>query len=119
GKRFYIGEIQDILKKGANSRYGSLRSSGSVSGLAFLSVRVYLPLGGGSDSGSESDSEDDQETGDSTVPLFSCHYKGRRTRLSTHAKIDHLIFNLGPNIFEHVDAGIQHRKLKQHAALCW
>ncbi|KAJ7082107.1 hypothetical protein C8R44DRAFT_992225 [Mycena epipterygia] len=119
GERFYIGEIQEILKKGANSRYGSISSATSVSGLSFLSLRVYLPLVAGGNR-SDSDSDEDQEaTGGSTVPLFSCNYKGRRICLSTHAKIDHLIFNLGPNIFEHANAGIQHRKLKSRAAFCW
>ncbi|KAJ7696973.1 hypothetical protein B0H17DRAFT_1130625 [Mycena rosella] len=69
--------------------------------------------------GEDSDSDDDQGTGDSAAPLFSGHYKGRRIRLSTHAKIHHLLFNLGPNIFERVEAGVQHRTLKLHAALCW
>ncbi|KAJ7105213.1 hypothetical protein C8R44DRAFT_886711 [Mycena epipterygia] len=119
GERFYIGEIQDILKKGANSRYGSISSSTSVSGLSFLSLRVYLPLVAGGHR-SDDDSDEDQETaGGSAVPLFSCNYNGRRICLSTQAKIDHLIFNLGPNIFEHADAEVQHRKLKPRAAFCW
>lgn len=44
GTRFYFGEILDVIKKGANGRYGSLPSSPSISGLSFLSLRVYLPL---------------------------------------------------------------------------
>ncbi|KAK6992340.1 hypothetical protein R3P38DRAFT_2496097, partial [Favolaschia claudopus] len=44
GTQFYIGEILDVIKKGANGRYGSLQSSASPSGLAFLSLKVYLPL---------------------------------------------------------------------------
>jgi hypothetical protein len=55
------------------------------------------------------------------APLFSCHYNGYRIRLHTHARADHLLFNLGPGhgVFEKTDAGVQHRKLKSQAASCW
>ena len=43
-KRFYIGEILDLYKKGNSSRYGSVESTHDVSQLAWLSLRVYLPL---------------------------------------------------------------------------
>lgn len=45
GTRFYIGEILDVYKKGTNSRYGSIEDSSTASGLSYLSLRVYLPLG--------------------------------------------------------------------------
>ncbi|KAJ7913050.1 hypothetical protein B0H13DRAFT_1874214 [Mycena leptocephala] len=56
-KRFYVGEILDILKQGANSRYGSISSSSSVLGLSYLSLRnwrldravILLPLQGSPD----------------------------------------------------------------------
>jgi hypothetical protein len=44
GTRFYIGEILDVYKRGANSRYGSIRNSTTASGLAYMSMRVYLTL---------------------------------------------------------------------------
>lgn len=40
----YIGEILDIYKKGANSKYGSLNYATTASTLSFLAVRVYLPM---------------------------------------------------------------------------
>jgi hypothetical protein len=43
-KRFYIGEVLDLYKKGNNSRYGSVDSADNASQLAWLSLRVYLPL---------------------------------------------------------------------------
>ncbi|KAJ6579492.1 hypothetical protein DFH09DRAFT_1445551 [Mycena vulgaris] len=114
GKRFYIGQVMDLYKKGANSRYGSLPSSPSVSGLAFLSLRVYLPM----TTGHDSDDDDHEGTDDAAAPLFSCYYNQTRIRLHTHARIDHLLFNLGPGIFDGVDSG-RHWTLKPHAASCW
>ncbi|KAJ7511549.1 hypothetical protein B0H11DRAFT_2268643 [Mycena galericulata] len=119
GTRFYIGEIMDVYKRGANSRYGSVPNAQSVSGLAFLSLRVYLPL---LTAAEDSDSEQD-EVGPGAapiaVPLFSCHHKGLQIRLHTHAKIDDLLFNLGRGAFEKSVPGEQHRTLKRTAALCW
>ncbi|KAF8189432.1 hypothetical protein K438DRAFT_945376 [Mycena galopus ATCC 62051] len=43
------------------------------------------------------DGEEDIET--LVAPAFSCHYKGT-IHLHTHAKIDHLLFNLGPRILD-------------------
>jgi hypothetical protein len=44
-KRFYIGEVLDLYKKGNNSRYGSVTIPlQNVMGLSFLSLRVYLPV---------------------------------------------------------------------------
>ena len=43
-KHFYIGEILDLYKKGNSGQYGSVESSDNVSQLAWLSLRVYLPL---------------------------------------------------------------------------
>ena len=45
GKRTYIGEVLDMLRKAANtSRYGSVESASTVSGISSLSLRVFLPL---------------------------------------------------------------------------
>ncbi|KAJ7196542.1 hypothetical protein GGX14DRAFT_375999 [Mycena pura] len=117
GARFYIGEIRDVFKKGANSRHGSVPGATSVSGLSYLSLRVYLPL----TSESDSDSDADQDLGNAVAPLFSCNYKGSEIRLQTHAKVDHVLFNLGPrhHVFENAGLGIQHRKLKSQAAKGW
>ena len=43
-KRFYIGEILDLYKKGNNGRMDLLSPPTTVSQLAWLSLRVYLPL---------------------------------------------------------------------------
>src|ERR1700732_5067377 len=42
--RFYIGEVLDIYKQAAGSRYGSVDDANSASSLSFLALRVYLPL---------------------------------------------------------------------------
>jgi hypothetical protein len=42
--RFYIGQVLDLYKRGANSRYGSVELASSAQGLSWLSLRVYLPL---------------------------------------------------------------------------
>ncbi|KAF8156205.1 hypothetical protein K438DRAFT_2076139 [Mycena galopus ATCC 62051] len=104
GVRFYIGEILDVYKRGANSRYGSVPSADSISGVSFLSLRVYLPLtmvaiAAPQLPDEEEEDESDEETPDEDLvaPLFSCHHQNLRIRLYTHAKIDHLIFNLAPN----------------------
>lgn len=44
-ERFYIGEVLDIYKKGQNSRYGSVERQSTLNGLAYLALRVFLPLG--------------------------------------------------------------------------
>ncbi|KAJ7021425.1 hypothetical protein C8F04DRAFT_1402989 [Mycena alexandri] len=89
-----------VVRKQVGTMADSL-SATSVSGLAYLSLRVYLPLTSGGD---DSDSDDEQE-GDVVAPLFSCHYKGLQIRLHTHAKIDHVLFNLGAsrNVFEETE----------------
>lgn len=43
-KRFYIGEVLDIYKQAASSRYGSVEEATSASGLSYLALKVYLPL---------------------------------------------------------------------------
>ena len=42
--RFYVGEVLDIYKQAAGSRYGSVADANSGSSLSFLAPRVYLPL---------------------------------------------------------------------------
>ncbi|KAJ7746788.1 hypothetical protein DFH07DRAFT_1038081 [Mycena maculata] len=93
-----------------------IEDSPTASGLAFLSLRVYLPLGMGTATSSESDSDDDRDAAEIDVPLFSCNEKA--AHLHTHAKIEHLIFHLGRNIFEREDRGV-HRTLTAHAATRW
>ncbi|KAJ7865862.1 hypothetical protein B0H14DRAFT_2272896, partial [Mycena olivaceomarginata] len=120
GKRFYIGEIMDVFKKGANSRYGSVPGATSVSGLAYLSVRVYLKLGTSTTRNKRDyDSDDELPVKAVAAPLFSCYHDGSQIRLHTHAKVEHLLFILGPNAFEQADLSTQTRKLKPHAAECW
>ena len=45
-KRFYIGEVLNLYKRGIrnNSRYGSIEKATSVGELSWLSLRVFLPL---------------------------------------------------------------------------
>ena len=42
--QFYIGEVLDIYKQAAGSRYGSVDDANSASSVSFLALRVYLPL---------------------------------------------------------------------------
>ena len=42
--RFYVGEVLDIYKQAAGSRYGSIDDATTASGLSYLALRVYLPL---------------------------------------------------------------------------
>lgn len=42
--RLYIGEVLDILKK-IDKRYASIDESTDGTGIVYLSLQVYLPLG--------------------------------------------------------------------------
>src|ERR1700678_1348980 len=41
---FYIGQVLDLYKHGANSHYGSIELASPAQGLSWLSLHVYLPL---------------------------------------------------------------------------
>jgi hypothetical protein len=41
-RRFYIGEVLDIYKQAASSRYGSVDDATTTSSLSYLALRVYL-----------------------------------------------------------------------------
>ena len=41
---FYVGEVLNIYKQAASSRYGSVDDATSASSLSYLALRVYLPL---------------------------------------------------------------------------
>jgi hypothetical protein len=41
---FYVGEVLDIYKQAAGSRYRSVDDANSASSLSFLALHVYLPL---------------------------------------------------------------------------
>ncbi|KAJ7648321.1 hypothetical protein DFH06DRAFT_1135766 [Mycena polygramma] len=114
GKRFYIGEIMDVYKKAASSRYGSIEDATTASGLSYLSLRVYLALGTGA-----TETEADAETeADTTELWFSCY--DRKAHLHTHAEAQHMIFNLGPDIFDSErDSGGVHRVLLPRVASRW
>ena len=43
-RHFYIGEVLDIYKQAASSRYGSVDDATTASSLSYLALRVYLPL---------------------------------------------------------------------------
>jgi hypothetical protein len=67
---------------------------------------------------SDEDSDDDREAEDIEAPLFSCHDKS--AHIYTHAKIEHLIFHLGRDIFQRGSSvGGVHQSLTVHAALRW
>ncbi|KAJ7215860.1 hypothetical protein GGX14DRAFT_606774 [Mycena pura] len=114
GARWYIGEILDVYKRGASSRYGSVRNPTSTSGLAYLSVRVYLALTSTPPAADDEDEESDDNLSD--APTFSHRYK--HMELYTHAKIEHLLFNLGGDAFERGSRSGP-RTLTPHAALKW
>ena len=42
--RFYIGQLLDIYKQAAGSRYGSVDDATSSLSMAYRALRVYLPL---------------------------------------------------------------------------
>ncbi|KAH7902917.1 hypothetical protein BJ138DRAFT_1021366 [Hygrophoropsis aurantiaca] len=98
-ERFYIGQVLDIYKKGAASRYGSIDCCTNASTLAFLSLRVFLLV-----SPSHcvfSDSESDSE--DTIVPqMFSQMY--RQHELHTHAQAKHILYHLGKNALVGTDS---------------
>ncbi|KAJ7877550.1 hypothetical protein B0H14DRAFT_3782694, partial [Mycena olivaceomarginata] len=131
GTRFYIGEIMDVFRKGANSRHASVPGSPSISGLSYLSQgevssqSYYNPKNDDELQTAQDqildDYDSDQETSsaDLIAPLFSCYHRHFRVPLSSHAKIDHLVFNFGPGIFERAEPSVRHRTLKPHAAKCW
>ena len=43
-KRFYVGQVLDLYKRGSSSRHGSVDNLSSVQGLSWVSLRVFLPL---------------------------------------------------------------------------
>jgi hypothetical protein len=43
-KRFYVGQVLDLYKQAASSRYGSVDEATSASSLSYLALKVYLPL---------------------------------------------------------------------------
>lgn len=90
--RFYIDQVLDLYKRGANSRYGSVELASSAQGLSWLSLRVYLPL----QLTLESDDDDDADA-DENPPDFTCTLRNNKYHLHTHAPADHLIYHLGRN----------------------
>ncbi|KAJ6623710.1 hypothetical protein B0H10DRAFT_1786047 [Mycena sp. CBHHK59/15] len=114
GTRFYVGEILDVYKKEANSRHGSMPNATSTSGLSYLSLRVYLPLIIVIFLFNPFHVPVEPE--ETRAPLFSCHEQN--SRIHTHTKIEHLVFHLGPNVFEKADKGV-HRTLTSHVAFPW
>ncbi|KAH7922299.1 hypothetical protein BV22DRAFT_667780 [Leucogyrophana mollusca] len=99
----YVGEVLDLYKMGKN-RHGSVRSATSVTGLSYLSLRVYLGLGSGMDDAAEargavcgSDDEDDDDGADSAVLGFSQQFKS--FELHTHAPAAQMLHHLGRKPF--------------------
>jgi len=96
-KRTYIGEVLDIFKKAASSRYGSIESASAVAGISFLSLRVFLPLVTDVNEHDDDamDSDNDSASG-ASAPLFSCRPNTSSAyQLHTHSPVEHLLYNLG------------------------
>ncbi|KAF8161385.1 hypothetical protein B0H34DRAFT_796185 [Crassisporium funariophilum] len=94
-RRFYIGQVLDIYKRGANSRHGSVDNVLSVQGLSWISLRVFLPLEL-SVGANLCDDYDDNEIGEA-VPEFTCCIGSHKYHLHTHAPADHIVYHLGKN----------------------
>lgn len=43
-QRIYVGEVLDIYRKGNSGRYDSIKTTSSLGGVKYLSLRVYLPM---------------------------------------------------------------------------
>ena len=43
--RFYIGQVLDLYKRGANSRYGSVELASTAQGLSWLSFVLTFTIG--------------------------------------------------------------------------
>ncbi|KAF5327526.1 hypothetical protein D9619_004409 [Psilocybe cf. subviscida] len=95
-KRYYIGEVLDIYKKGQSSRYGSIPRSSTLQGLSYLSLRVYQPL---QIESSTDDMEDDADTDDDDCnPDFTCtplQNSKFKYHLHTHAPVENVVYHLG------------------------
>ncbi|KAJ3851678.1 hypothetical protein EV368DRAFT_83283 [Lentinula lateritia] len=94
-QRIYIGQVLDIYKKGQNSRHGSVATATDLSGLSYLSLRVFLPLGLPIDDSSENSDESGSDDEAASCPQFSCHTPGRSFHLHTHAPIANVLYHLG------------------------
>ncbi|KAJ3002779.1 hypothetical protein NUW54_g5663 [Trametes sanguinea] len=116
-KRTYIGEVLDVYKM-ISRRHGSVDVATSVSGLSYLSLRVYLPLtiDDSAASGDDTRSSDEEDTND--VLHFSCRPRNSTVEIHTHAPVDHLLYNLG--IEARQSGGQRHLLvLKPYAASRW
>ncbi|KAE9383937.1 hypothetical protein BT96DRAFT_739387, partial [Gymnopus androsaceus JB14] len=91
--RMYIGQVLDIYKKGQNSRHGSVHEATELSGLSYLSLRVFLPLRLPAMKNSDSDSGSDDE--DASYPQFLCQLAGCKFHLHTHALVANMLYHLG------------------------
>ncbi|KAF9034576.1 hypothetical protein BJ165DRAFT_1534007 [Panaeolus papilionaceus] len=114
-RRMYIGHVLDLYKKGDNSRYGSISEASNIKDIAWLSLRVYLPI----QNGNNSDDDDMMDEPDSSLLDFSCGYKTYKCHLHTHAPSDHIVYNLGSSVFEFHDGNILRARLSQAAGKHW
>ncbi|KAK7016650.1 hypothetical protein R3P38DRAFT_2785831 [Favolaschia claudopus] len=80
------------------NRIGSERPLNRAENPPTGSFKWHRRPGGEAEDDTNADADD--EADDVEAPLFSRYHRQSRLRLSTHAKIDHFLFNLGPNIFE-------------------
>ncbi|KAI1782137.1 hypothetical protein LXA43DRAFT_977717 [Ganoderma leucocontextum] len=92
-RRMYLGEVLDVYKK-VGRRHGSIPEASSLSGLSYISLRVYLPLAM-SHVGDADDKDPDNDL-DSQEELRSFSSRYRTVDLFTHAPAANLVYNLGP-----------------------
>ncbi|KAI0349019.1 hypothetical protein OH77DRAFT_1415677, partial [Trametes cingulata] len=94
--RTFLGEVLDIYKK-ANRRHGSVEMATGISGLSYLSLRVYLPLTVvlhlfTSMTAYGPEDQEDVNHEDANL-LFSC--RSNSVDIHTHAPAEHLLYHLG------------------------
>ena len=98
---FYTGEVVDIYKQALSSHYGSVEDTTFASSLAYLTLRVYLPLQVQTLSylfmtisdclqAPTTESDDDMEE---DVPTFTGRHNGHK--LHTHTPASHLVYHFG------------------------
>ncbi|KAF8162010.1 hypothetical protein BJ912DRAFT_935670 [Pholiota molesta] len=114
---FYIGQVLDIYKRGANSRHGSVDNVLTVQGLSWISLRVFLPLEL-SVAANLCDDDDDNETGEA-VPEFTCCVGSHKYHLHTHAPADHIVYHLGKNALRDTGDSSTRKALSPRAASYW
>ncbi|KAF7972503.1 hypothetical protein HWV62_17876 [Athelia sp. TMB] len=95
--RLYIGEVLDMYKTASRSRYGSVKTAGSVEELKYLSVRAYLSLTVESYALDDDEAEDSDSADAHSPKLFTCRH--RETEIHTHTLAEHVLYHLDSTAF--------------------